>query len=209
LQAPRNYAKSPLVRRLDPLTILLWALLALPALLWSAQAARMAAPDIEDLLAPTGEMSARLIIAALALTPLLRLLPTSHALRWLAARRRHLGVAAFAYAALHTLFYVLAMGRLNDMLAELGSPGIWTGWLAMLLMVPLAATSNDAAMRALRRGWKRVQRLAYPAALLTLAHWMLVHDDRVAALAHFLPLVALQFARLAQYGQRRRTPVHP
>lgn len=186
--------------------MLLWALLALPALLWSWQAAGMAAPDLEELLAPSGTMAARLIIAALALTPLVRLLPASRALRWLLARRRHLGVAAFGYAVLHTLFYVLAMGRLDDMLAELGAPGIWTGWLALLLMVPLAATSNDAAMRALRRAWKRVQQLAYPAALLTLAHWMLVHDDRLAALAHFLPLVALQLARLAQRLPGRAAP---
>jgi sulfoxide reductase heme-binding subunit YedZ len=68
------------------------------------------------------------------------------------------------------------------MLAEIGALGIWTGWAAFLLILPLALTSNDTAMRALKAGWKRLQRLAYPAALLTLVHWMFVHDNVVPAL---------------------------
>ena len=53
-------------------------------------------------------------------------------------------------------------------------------------------------MRALGRSWKRVQRLAYPAAVLTLVHWVLVHDGQTAALLHFAPLVLLQVLRLAR-----------
>ena len=53
-------------------------------------------------------------------------------------------------------------------------------------------------MRALRRGWKRLQRFAYPAAVLTLAHWVLVHDGLTSALVHFAPLFLLQALRLAR-----------
>lgn len=134
---------------------LFWAVLALPAahLLY-----RFVSEDLlpDELVGPTGEWAARLIIAALMLTPLAKLLPSSGAIRWLLARRRAFGVAAFCYAMLHLAFYIGEMETLANILAELELPGIWTGWLALLLMIPLAATSNDAAVRALKRGWKRL-----------------------------------------------------
>lgn len=176
---------------------LLWALLALPAVPLVA-AAIVPGADLEELLHPSGEWSARLLVVALILTPLSVVLPKSRLLRWLLARRRAFGVAAFGYAALHALFYVLTMGNLGDMLAELGATGIWTGWLALLVMLPLAATSNDASMRALRAGWKRLQRLAYAAAVLTLVHWITIHDGLGAALAYFVPLALLQLYRIAR-----------
>lgn len=151
-----------------------------------------------DLLHPTGEWSARLIIVALMLTPLAILFPGSRALRWLIQHRRAFGVAAFLYAVLHLIFYVLDMEQVAAMLAELGVPGIWTGWLALLCLVPPALASNDSAMRLLRGNWKRVQRLAYPAAVLTLAHWVLVHDGLASALVHFAPLLLLQTVRLGR-----------
>jgi methionine sulfoxide reductase heme-binding subunit len=53
-------------------------------------------------------------------------------------------------------------------------------------------------MRTLKAGWKRLQRLAYPAALLTLVHWAVVHDNLLAALLNFAPLAILQALRLAR-----------
>ena len=175
---------------------LLWALLSAPALVWLIEARDLAGFDLEALLQPTGELSARLLILALMLTPLARLFPRVYVTAWLVRRRRAIGVAAFGYAVLHTLFYVLAMGSIADMAAEFSAPGIWTGWAALLLMLPLALTSNDAAMRWLRAGWKRLQRLAYPVAILTLAHWVLVHDSWQVAALHFVPLALLQAWRM-------------
>jgi sulfoxide reductase heme-binding subunit YedZ len=165
-------------------------------------------PDVmfEELLHPSGEWSARLLIFALMLTPLSRLLPRQGWVRWLIGRRRAFGVAAFGYALLHLLFYVLEMRTLRDMLAELGALGIWTGWLAVALMLPIALTSNDASMRALKAGWKRLQRLAYPAALLTLVHWAFVHDNLSAALINFAPLALLQVWRLVRLARPNTQP---
>ena len=180
---------------------LLWALLSIPALpllyRWLTD------PElwVADLLHPTGEWSARLIIVALMLTPLSQAFPRAPAVKLLLRHRRAFGVAAFSYALLHLLFYVLDMETVANMLAEIGAPAIWTAWLAFLLLVPVALTSNDASMRALRAGWKKLQRLAYPAAVLTLAHWLLVHDGKAAALLHFAPLAALQLYRLARLAR--------
>lgn len=175
---------------------LLWALLAIPAMLYVNRF--LTGPGIwpGDLLPPTGEMSARLIIFALMLTPLSLLFRGQGWIAWLVRRRRAFGVAGFGYALLHLIFYILDMETLRNILAEIGALSIWTGWAAFLALVPLALTSNDASMRALKAGWKKLQRLAYPAALLTLIHWMFVHDDKAAALLHFAPLAALELYRI-------------
>src|SRR5688572_21606103 len=141
----------------------LWAALAVPAALVLYRYATTPSIWPGDLLHPTGEWSARFIILALMLSPLASLFPGSGAVKWLVRHRRSFGVAAFAYAMLHLVLYVLAMEAVSARLAEVGPPGIWTGWLALLCMVPPALPSSDAAMRPLRRNGKRGQVLAYPA----------------------------------------------
>ncbi|HPV68707.1 sulfite oxidase heme-binding subunit YedZ [Sphingorhabdus lacus] len=171
-----------------------WLLLAIPALLMLR---RYASGDViaMDMLHPTGEWAARLMIFAMVLSPLVSLLGPKPWLNWLVQRRRALGVAAFAYSVLHLLFYLIDMGNLDDILAEFWALGIWTGWAAMLLFVPLAVTSNDASMRKLKVGWKQLQRLVYPAAVLVLVHWIFIHNNLVPALVHFVPLALLVAAR--------------
>lgn len=192
---------APLRRLLDS-KLPLWALLAVPAALMAYRYyAESLWPD--DLVAPTGTWSARMIIVALMLTPLSMLLPGSRIVCWLIRRRRAFGVAAFGYALLHLAFYAAEMESVANILAEVELTGIWTGWAALLLMVPLALTSNDAAMRALKGGWKALQRLAYPMALLTLAHWIIVHNGLVAALVQAGPLILLETYRLVRFVRRR------
>lgn len=172
----------------------LWLLLSIPAIFmlrgyYSGQIIAM------DMLHPTGEWSARLMIIAMMLSPLVSLLGPRPWLNWLVQRRRAVGVAAFFYAVLHLIFYLIDMGNFDDIVAEFWALGIWTGWAAMLLFVPLAMTSNDAAVRALKAGWKRLQRLVYPAAVLVLVHWIFIHNNLGPALVHFVPLGALVAAR--------------
>jgi len=171
-----------------------WVLLCLPAVV-------MMRPYVSgdviamDMLQPTGEWSARFMITAMVLSPLLSLIGPRPWLSWLIQRRRALGVAAFGYASLHLIFYIIDMGNLDDMVAEFLALGIWTGWAAILLFVPLAVTSNDASMRALKAKWKRLQRLVYPTAVLVLVHWIFIHNNLGPALLHFIPLVLLVAAR--------------
>lgn len=189
----RTYQKSVLRIVLNNKYVF-WVMLAIPAasMLRAYQSGDIIAMDM---LYPTGEWSARFMIIAMILSPLVAVLGPKPWLSWLVKRRRALGVAAFAYAVLHLFFYLIDMGNLDDILAEFWALGIWTGWAAMLLFVPLAMTSNDASVRALRAGWKRLQRLVYPAALLVLVHWIFIHNNLVPALVHFVPLAALVAAR--------------
>jgi len=148
-----------------------------------------------DMLHPTGEFSARFMIVAMLISPMMTVFGNRAWLKWLLARRRSFGLAAFGYALLHLIFYIIDMEEISAMLAEIDAPGIWTGWLAFVIFMPLAITSSNAAMRALGKRWKSLQRLVYLAALLTLAHWALIHDGLTGALAHFAPLVLFQLLR--------------
>jgi len=179
--------------------LLFWILLALPAaMLLSGFWHRPEGVDAHRFLHPSGEFSARLLIFALVLTPLSRLLPHSGIVRWLLRHRRSIGVAAFGYAALHLFFYSLDKGAVREVVSELRIPAIWTGWLAFLCMLVPATVSNDRAMRALKASWKRIQRLAYPAAILTLVHWALIDESLTHALVNFAPLILLQLIRLVR-----------
>ena len=175
-------------------TYILWFILALPAFaMISGLFFGSAEPAL--LLHPSGEFAARFMIIAMMITPLRMLFPKVRWLVWLMRRRRYLGVAAFGYAALHTVLYVVDMGAVKPMVDEFWALGIWTGWAAFVIFVPLALTSNDASQRWLRRLWKPLQRFVYPAALLTLVHWIFVHNNLASALIHFMPLAALEVWR--------------
>lgn len=181
----------------------IWAILAVPAIPM-CMGFLSGAVSPERLLHPSGEFAARFMIIAMMLTPLRMLFPKTRWLFWLMQRRRYFGVAAFGYAAIHTLFYVVDIGALQPMLDEFWALGIWTGWVAFLIFIPLAATSNDISQRWLLSGWKALQRFVYPAALLTLVHWIFVHNNLGPALVHFVPLAALEMMRI----WRTRFPKH-
>lgn len=178
---------------------LLWLILAIPAAgmltgFFSGKALS------GELLHPTGEFSARFMIIAMLATPLLMLFRrfgwSLTVPQWLVRHRRAFGVAAFAYAALHTVFYIIDVAGWAEILSEFTSIGIWTGWLAFAIFIPLAITSNNRSQRLLRTGWKKLQRWVYPAAVLTLLHWIFVHNNIGPALVHFVPLAALELYRI-------------
>jgi sulfoxide reductase heme-binding subunit YedZ len=172
-----------------------WAVLALPAIPMLVAVASDPG-KVESLLHPTGEFAARFMIIAMMITPLRMMFPKAGWLNWLMRRRRPLGVAAFLYALLHTVFYIVDSGALQPMLEEFSKPGIWTGWLAFAIFIPLGLTSNNASQRWLLAGWKTLQRFVYPAAVLTLLHWIFVHNNLGPALVHFIPLAALEAWRI-------------
>lgn len=190
---------------------LLWLALALPGLGLAWQFATSADPQIaHELLHPTGEFSARFMIIAMLASPLILIFRNGRFPRWLRRNRRYFGVASFAYAAAHTVLYLIDRGTLDGVIEQIGRLDIWTGWLAMAIFVPLAVTSADWAQRAMGPAWKALQRWTYPAAVLTLIHWAALHDwgHPAAALVHFGPLAALEAYRLWYwYGPRDRERV--
>jgi methionine sulfoxide reductase heme-binding subunit len=184
---------TPLVRLWNA-SWLVWLLLALPGMVLTYRYAQ-GLTFYGEYLHATGELGVRLLMVAMAVTPLKLLLPRAGWVRWLAQRRRYLGVAAFGYSLLHAAAYLERQPAFRAIIEQAGELALMTGWIALLVMLVLAATSNDTAVRALRTGWKWLHRTVYFAAVLTFAHWILSAFDPLAAYVHLGILVALEAIR--------------
>lgn len=185
---------------------LLWLVLAAPGIVMLGRWA--ATPDqygYGHVIVASGDWAAWLLMATLAVTPIRLLFRGRGWTTWLMRRRRDFGVASFAYAAGHTVIYLIDKASFDVILAELSSAGMLTGWLALALFAPLAATSNDVAVRALKRSWKRLHRLVYPAAILTFAHWALTAFDPATAYFHIAALAAIELVRIGLQRRQRVT----
>lgn len=189
-----------LSRFLPPRYLFVWALLAFPAVSWGISLAEIGPAMAGEALNPTGALSAFLLIFALAATPLRMIWPQAVVSIWFLRNRRYLGVASFGYAVLHTLFYLIDAGSLAPVVSELPRLDIWTGWVALLVLLLLAAISNDAAVRKLRRRWKPLQRGTYAAAALTFLHAISLNnwDDPWEPIIVFTPLFLMQLLRVAK-----------
>ena len=160
-------------RRLLALRAGVWSLGLAPLLLLALRFSRdrWGTNPIELLTHRTGWWALALLLCTLAVTPVRRLTGVNE----LARVRRPLGLFAFLYATLHLLVYFvldqgLALGYLVEDVVE--RPFITVGFLAWLLMAPLAATSTRGWIRRLGRGWARLHRLIYPAAALGVVHFL-------------------------------------
>jgi len=189
---------------LKPLVFLLCLLPAawLVAGLLGAPAAALGANPIEKIQDTLGIWGLRLLLATLAVTPIRTLSGWVRIMGF----RRMLGLFAFAYIAAHFLFYLLVDQGLDwRLLVEdiAKRPYITVGFSALLLLVPLAATSTRRAMRRMGRRWQRLHRLVYPAAILGCTHfyWQVKADIR-EPLVYILVLAVLLGWRL--HHRRRR-----
>lgn len=182
----------------------LWALINSKYVLWSVLGALWIAPVYRyaagatvygEFIHITGELSARMMMLALAVTPLRLMFPGAGWTKWLLRQRRALGVAAFAFAAPHLVAYIIRLepARIASEASELG---MLTGWVAFVIFIALALTSNDWSMRQLGRRWKFLHRLVYAAAALTFAHWILTAFDPLAGSLHLSVLAALEGYRV-------------
>lgn len=208
LQSPIETAPAPSLLKslLHPYG--LWVLFALPGVAMTVAIFSSATPStaIHEMIHPSGEMSARFLIVAMMATPLAMLLRGWRGPQWMKRNRRYLGVAAFGYALLHTILYLIDKAALDPVLSDLPKFYIWTGWVAFLIFVPLAVTSHDWFVRKMGPWWKWLQRWTYAAAVLTLAHWAALNDwgGIAPALVHFGPLIALEAYRLWYWYLRPR-----
>lgn len=168
----------------------------------------------EALIRASGDWALRLMCLALAITPLRQALGWTALARW----RRMVGLFAFFYASVHLLSYaVFDMGLdLADMLLDIAKrPFILVGTLTFLLLLPLALTSSDRAVRRLGASrWQKLHRLVYLAALTMLLHffWMRAGKSDFAEVYVYAAIVAaLMGWRLWRrwHQARRLGPVQP
>jgi sulfoxide reductase heme-binding subunit YedZ len=186
---------------------MIWFLMSIPGIVVLSEFAT-GERSYKGVIHETGEFGVRFLIVTLAATPLAMMFPSAWLTRWLMVNRRYLGLAAFGYIFLHSLFFLLDQRARGNNEENFFSFGIWTGWLAFLFLLLLAVTSNSFAMKELGRDWKTVQRFIYLAAVLTLLHWVYVdvrHQQWGPALLYFSPVIVLSVYRVYRVYVKKRS----
>lgn len=179
--------------------VFLLCLIPLVRLVWLASYDDLGANPIEFITRSLGTWALSFLLITLAITPLRWLTGNASPIRF----RRMLGLFTFFYALLHLLSY-LWLDQFFDWTEIwkdiLKRPFITAGMTAFLLLVPLAATSFNKAMRLLKRNWQRLHRLVYPAAMIAILHYYwLVKLDTTQPLLYALALAILLGWRLLKH----------
>ena len=170
----RRALSTALLSRAAKPVLFLLCLAPLAWLVYGAAANRLGANPAEALIRRLGDWTLRGLWRTLAITPLRELT----GLAALARFRRMLGVFSFSYASLHLLAYGwldqgLDFGEIARDIAK--RPFILMGFTAWALMLPLAATSLNPAIKALgAKRWQALHNAVYAIAVIALMHfiWM-------------------------------------
>jgi methionine sulfoxide reductase heme-binding subunit len=177
-------------------------------LFYGALANTLGANPAEALIRQTGDWTLRFLCITLAVTPL----RTWFKLPALARLRRMLGLFAFFYVVLHFLSYAwLDMGfDLDAIVRDIPKrPFALVGFLAFVLLIPLAATSFNRAIKALgAKRWQTLHKLIYAIVLLGLLHffWMRSAKNNFGEVAIYAAVIALLLGwRVRQYVRVKRS----
>ncbi|MBM3336139.1 MAG: sulfoxide reductase heme-binding subunit YedZ [Betaproteobacteria bacterium] len=156
---------------------------------------RLTANPIEFITRDTGDWALYFLCLTLTVTPLRRFMGLNVLVRF----RRMLGLFTFFYASLHFLAFIWFdhFFDLAEMMQDIVKrPFIAMGFLAIVLLVPLAMTSNDFMLRKLGRHWSVLHRLIYLIAILALLHfwWMRAGKNNFAEPLVMSAVVAMLLA---------------
>jgi methionine sulfoxide reductase heme-binding subunit len=163
----------------------------------------LGADPVAAMLHTCGNWTLNFVMITLCMTPLRNF---THMTLWLRFRRMF-GLFAFFYALLHFSVYLLLdqAGKLGALWQDIVKrPYITIGMLALLMLIPLAATSTAKAQRRLKLRWTRLHRLIYVIAVLGVWHyWWGVKKDIREPLLYAAGLALLLGYRL----WKQRTPL--
>ncbi len=204
--APLRPARPKLLHPAAKPLLFVACLLPFVWLLYAAVMNQLGANPAEALIRATGDWTLRFLCIVLAVTPL-RLWTKQPAL---ARFRRMLGLFVFFYAVLHFLAYAwLDMGFDVATIARdiPKRPFALVGFLALLLLVPLAATSFNRAIKALGASrWRALHKSVYAIVLLGLLHffWMRAAKNNFAEVAVYAMVIAVLLGWRARNAWRAR-----
>lgn len=181
-----------LARRVPTWVVYVLGLLPLAALVWGAATDALGAEPVKAIEHRLGTLGLQFLLASLAVTPLRRL--GLNLLRF----RRALGLLAFGYVCLHLAAWAwLDMGlRWSEIAADLVKrPYVILGMLGFVALLPLAATSTNAAIRRLGPvAWRRLHRLAYIALVAGILHLVLLSKVWSAEVLAYAAIAVLLLA---------------
>ncbi len=180
------------------------AFVPLVVLLELAGTRQLGANPISIILNQLGFVALVLLVGSLACTPLKMVTGW----KWPIRIRKPLGVMGFVYALLHFLVYVGLdqLFSLKTILQDISQrPFIMIGFAALLMLVPLAATSTNGASRRLGKNWKGLHRLAYLISPLAVIHFtMRMKADIQQPVVYGAVVAGLYAARVVNAAIKRR-----
>ena len=193
-------------RVLKPIVFLL-ALAPALYLAYATYAHMLGANPIDQITKETGTWTLRFLVLALAITPLRKWTGWNPLIKY----RRMIGLFAFFYGTLHFLTYIWLdqFFDVNDILKDIVKrPFITVGFLAFVLMVPLALTSTAGWIRRLGgRRWNLLHRLVYFSAIAGVVHYYwLVKADVSRPLSYGAIVAVLLAARVWFAYNARHAP---
>jgi sulfoxide reductase heme-binding subunit YedZ len=187
---------------------LLWITYFLP-LIWIGSQVVESANPVEYLVRATGDWAIYFLAGVLWLSPLRIWFGKKSGFGWirrLQSQRRSIGLACAFYTSLHLLIHLLDNPEWEILWKDLQRVYLLTGFLAFLLLLLLAITSNNVSVRKLGAiRWKNLHRLAYFAALLAAIHLFLNEkSSNLQALILFVPLLSAEFLRFGFWCYPRK-----
>lgn len=171
--------------------------------------ASLGANPVEELLHALGLWGLRFLVFTLAVTPVKDITRKP----WPLAFRRMLGLFAFFYILLHFLTWLILDQELfwPGILTDIGKrPFITIGFIAFLLLIPMAVTSTNGWIRRLgAQRWRKLHRLIYVIALLGVWHfyWLVKSDVREPLLYLSLTTVLLGWRAWKARQQHQKVTV--
>lgn len=186
---------------LTPITILAWQFYEV----WQTGSDALGADPVAEIEHRTGLWALRMLMLALAITPLRQLTGKAVFIRF----RRMIGLYAFFYASVHLGAYLLLdlRGYWTQIFEEIVKrPYITVGFSAWLLLLPLAITSTTGWIRRLGRNWGKLHKLVYAIGVLAVLHfwWLVKSDIREPLLYASILAVLLGWRVWKKLSQRRK-----
>jgi methionine sulfoxide reductase heme-binding subunit len=194
------------LRRVPPWTLYVAGAAYIVWLFWLGATGGLGAEPINALQRELGQTGFKLLVIALAVTPLRRFAGLN-----LIRFRRALGLTVFMYISVHLMVWlVLDLQSFARVWADiLKRPYITIGMVGFAMMIPLAITSNNLMVRKLGKSWRQLHMLTYVVVLLGGVHFVMVRKgfqmEPLVYLAIALALLATRVKWRKQVGR----PVRP
>jgi sulfoxide reductase heme-binding subunit YedZ len=161
------------MRRLPTWPVYVCLTLPMVIYFWWGLSGQLGADPVKAIEHQYGKWALQLLIATLLVSPMRRWLGIS-----LLKFRRALGLMAFAYVVAHLLVWLILDMQFfwTQILADIAKrPYITIGMLGFVLLIPMAVTSTNRAIRRLGpKSWTQLHRLGYAAAILGAIHYLMV-----------------------------------
>ena len=173
----------------------------------AAYQGNLGANPLEVITHTTGNWTLRFLLITLCITPLRQLTKQY----WLIQYRRMLGLFAFFYGSLHLTTYLWfdKFFVWHDIWQDVAKRKFITlGFLAFVLMIPLAVTSTKGMIRRLGKRWTALHRLIYVSAMAGVIHyyWLVKADHRLPLLYGALLMVLLGYRVIKGFWPLRALP---